>query len=489
MQSRNTHAKHNRNNTLHKSLNTTNTMFNKEVYIERRNHLRKTVTSGLILILGHDEAPINYAGNTYKFRQDSNFTYFFGLRIPALAGVVDLEEGTDCLYGDEQEMEDIIWSGSLPAVSELAERVGVSTVYPSRELKNMLTLSIRKGRKIHFLPPYRSETKVKLSQLLGILPDELFTYASLPLIKAIIAQRSIKASYEIEEIEAACATGYKMHCTAMQLCTPGITEYQITGVIEGIAAAGGGSTSFPVIQSQNSQILHNHDHSNVLTEGRLMITDAGAETAAGYASDFTRTIPVSGKFTKKQADIYNIVLAANNYAIKAAKPGVFYYDVHMATARIIVQGLKDTGLMKGNVDDAVANGAHALFFPHGLGHMMGLDVHDMEDLGEQYVGYDDEIQRSNQFGTANLRLGRRLQKGFVITVEPGIYFIPALIQKWESEKSNSSFINFERVHEYLDFGGIRLEDNVLITDNACRLLGKRRIPITIEEVEQEMSRN
>ena len=464
-------------------------MFNADVYVERRKKLRKSIQSGLILMLGHNESPINYAGNAYRFRQDSNFIYFFGLQIPGLAGVIDMEEGTDCLYGDDREIDDIVWSGTIPSVSELAGRIGISSVHPSRELKNTLLMAIRKGRKIHFLPPYRSENKVKLSNLTGIVPEELGNYASQSLIKAVVALRSIKEPCEIEEIEDACAIGYKMHCESMRLCKPGIREHQITGVVEGIAAAAGGTTSFPVIQSQNSQILHNHDHSNILKQGMLMITDAGAETPAGYASDFTRTIPVGGKFSRKQADIYNIVLAANNNSIKMSKPGILYYDVHIAAAKIIAQGLKDLGLMKGDVDQAVQNGAHALFFPHGLGHMMGLDVHDMEDLGENYVGYDDEIQRSGQFGTANLRLGRRLRKGFVLTVEPGIYFIPTLIEKWESEKSNASFINFAKVREYMDFGGIRLEDDILVTDNGCRLLGKRRIPITIDEVETEMRKN
>jgi Xaa-Pro aminopeptidase len=463
-------------------------MFTTDVYVERRNKLRKSIQSGLILMPGHSEAPVNYAGNTYRFRQNSNFIYFFGLQIPGLAGVIDIEEGTDCLYGDEQEIEDIIWSGTLPSISELAANTGVSSVHPYRELKSKILSAIRRGRKIHFLPPYRGESKIQLSNLTGIRIDELSNYASKSLIKAVVELRSVKYPCEIEEIETACATGYKMHCEAMRLCKPEVREHRITGVLEGIAAAAGGMPSFPIIQSQDSQILHNHSHDNILKSGKLMITDAGAETAMGYASDFTRTIPVNGKFTAKQADIYNIVLAANNHSIEMAKPNVFYYDVHIAAAKIIAQGLKDLGLMRGDVEDAVQNGAHALFFPHGLGHMMGLDVHDMEDLGENYVGYDDEIRRSGQFGTAYLRLGRRLRKGFVLTVEPGIYFIPALIDKWESEQINTSFINFAKVREYIDFGGIRLEDNILITENACRLLGKKRIPITIDEVEAEMSR-
>jgi len=324
--------------------------------------------------------------------------------------------------------------------------------------------------------------------LLGLRISELNNYYSIKLIKSVVSLRSEKEACEIEEIEKACNTGYEMHTLAMRLCKPGKFEYQITGAIEGVAAAANGMPSFPIIQSQNSEILHNHDHSNLLQSGKLMITDAGAETYMGYASDFTRTIPVDGKFTQKQLDIYNIVLAANNHAQSLAKPGIFYYDVHMAAAKIIAQGLTDLGIMKGNVDDAVKNGAHALFFPHGLGHMMGLDVHDMEDVGENYVGYDDEIQRSTQFGTAALRMGRRLKKNFVLTVEPGIYFIPALIAKWELEKINNSFLNFNKIRDYLDFGGIRLEDNILITSEGCRMLGDKRIPITKEEVEAEMSK-
>jgi len=463
-------------------------MFKTDIYVNRRNLLRELIPSGVILFLGHNESPVNYAGNTYRFRQDSNFLYFFGLNLPQLAGVIDIEEETDCLYGNDTDIEDIIWSGDLPSMEQLASQVGVGSVLPYRELKIKLLSAIRKGRKIHFAPPYRGDSKIILSELLGIRIGELDNYTSKKLIKSIVQLRSEKEPCEIEEIEKACATGYEMHTLAMRLCRPGISEYLITGMMEGIAGSANGMTSFPSIQSQNSEILHNHNHNNILQAGKMLVTDAGAETYMGYASDFTRTIPVDGKFTAKQLDIYNIVLAANNHAQEISKPGKFYYEVHKAAAKIITEGLKSVGLMKGNVDDAVQCGAHALFFPHGLGHMMGLDVHDMEALGEKYVGYDDEIQRSTQFGTANLRLGRRLKKNFVLTVEPGIYFIPALIAKWKSEKINSSFINFEKVGEYADFGGIRLEDNIVITDDGCRLLGQKRIPITKEEVEEEMAK-
>ncbi|MDR1129516.1 MAG: aminopeptidase P family protein [Prevotellaceae bacterium] len=463
-------------------------MFETGIYVNRRNSLRSLISSGVVLFLGNTESPVNYAGNAYRFRQDSNFLYFFGLNLPQLAGVIDIEEGTDCIYGNDPDIEDIIWSGNLPSMEQLAAKAGISSVSPRRDLKIKLLSAIRKGRKIHFAPPYRGDSKIILSDLLGIRIAELGNYSSKALIKSIVQLRSEKEACEVEEIERACDTGYEMHTLAMRLCKPGIFEYQITGAMEGIAGAANGMTSFPSIQSQNSEILHNHSHNNILQAGKMMVTDAGAETCAGYASDFTRTIPVDGKFTSRQLDIYNTVLAANNLAQRISKPGKLYYDVHLAAAKTVAEGLKNIGLMKGNVDDAVQSGAHALFFPHGLGHMMGLDVHDMEDLGEKYVGYDDEIQRSTQFGTANLRLGRRLKKNFVLTVEPGIYFIPALIAKWKSEKINSSFINFQKVEEYIDFGGIRLEDNIIITDEGCRRLGKKRIPITKEEVEEEMSK-
>ncbi|MDR2423834.1 MAG: aminopeptidase P family protein [Prevotellaceae bacterium] len=457
-------------------------MFTQDIYINRRNSLRKLLPSGVILLLGHDEAPLNYAGNTYRFRQDSNFLYFFGLSLPGMAGVIDIEEGTDCLYGNDMDIEDIIWNGSQPSMQQLAAKAGVGSVASLKDLKIKLQLVIRQGRKIHFAPPYRGETKIRIANLMEINPQGIADYVSRKLIRAIVQLRSEKEDCELAEIEKACNTGYEMHVQAMRMCRSGVYEYQIAGAIEGIAAASNGATSFPVILSQNSEILHNHSHRNVLQSGKMMITDAGAETASGYASDFTRTVPVDGQFNMKQRDIYEIVLAANNHAIETAAPDIPYFDVHISAAQIIAEGLKNLGLMTGNIDDAVQNGAHALFFPHGLGHMMGLDVHDMESLGEKYVGYDDEIVRSSQFGTAYLRFGRRLKKNFVLTVEPGIYFIPALIAKWEKEKINSSFINFDKVKEYCDFGGIRLEDNIVITDSGCRLLGAKRIPITPDEI-------
>lgn len=432
---------------------------------------------------------MNYSANTYRFRQNSNFLYFFGLRNANLAAVIDLDEDTDCLYGNDPDIEDIIWAGDQVPLAEWAARVGVGAALPMRELRNKMTSAIRKGRKIHFLPPYRADSKIQLSELLGISIDDIQNYVSHPLVKAVVALRSVKDAYEIGEMEHACDIGYKMHVAAMQACRPGVAEHTIAGLIEGIALGHNGQVSFPIILSQNSQVLHNHNHSAILQAGGLMLTDAGAETDKGYASDFTRTIPVSGQFTSKQLDIYNIVLAANNRAIEKIRPGIPYFNVHIEAAHVIASGLKDLGLIKGDLADAVKNGAHALFFPHGLGHMIGLDVHDMEDLGENNVGYDDEVHRSDQFGTAYLRMGKRLRKDYVITVEPGIYFIPALVEKWESERINHSFINFAKVREYMDFGGIRLEDDVLVTEKGGRLLGKKRIPITTDEVQTAMANN
>ncbi len=460
-------------------------MFAKDVYINRRSRLREKLDSGVVLLLGNVDSPMNYRDNTFHFRQDSSFLYFFGLDFQNLAGIIDVDSGEEYILGNDASMEDIIWMGPQVSLKERAEQVGISCVEPFGQLLKRIDQAIALGRKIHFLPPYRAENKLLLRELLGISAGKLSTYASVELIKAIVSLRSVKEPCELDEIRKACATGYQMHTTAMKMAQPGVWEQTIAGTIEGIALADGGTVSFPVILSQNGQTLHNHDHSQVLQNGRLMLTDAGAETGMHYASDFTRIVPVGGKFTQKQREIYEIVLAANNKTQELAKPGVTYLSVHLAAAEVIASGLKDLGLMKGDVKEAVQAGAHAMFFPHGLGHMMGLDVHDMEDLGQIYVGYDREIRPSHQFGTAYLRLGRRLQEGFVITDEPGIYFIPALIDKWKAEKIHSEFINFDKVNEYRDFGGIRLEDDLLITATGCELLGER-VPITPEEIEAVM---
>lgn len=452
-------------------------MFDKQIYTERRNRLREKMGRGIILIPGNNESPLNYTDNTYHFRQDSTFLYLFGLDIPGLFGVIDANTGNDALFGNDNSIEDIIWSGIKPSIKELAASVGVTNTSPFKDL----FVKVNKADKVHFLPAYRADIKLLLEELLGIPTIQLEKHASIDLIHALVGMRSIKDQFEIAEIEVACETGYKMHVAAMKMAKPGVMEQEIAGTIEGIALAYGGGTSFPTILTQNGQTLHNHSHSFPLEKGRLMIVDAGAESNGHYASDFTRTVPVGGKFSQKQLDIYNIVLKANNTATALIKPGETYLSIHLKIAEVITSELKELGLMKGDVKEAVASGAHALFFPHGLGHMMGLDVHDMENYGQIHVGYDDEVRPIDQFGTAYLRLGRKLQPGFVITNEPGLYFIPALIEKWSNEKINHAFINFEQVRKYLDFGGIRLEDDILVTDSGARILGNR-IPINPEEV-------
>lgn len=461
-------------------------MFKKEVYLDRRSRLISKMSGGIVLIPGHPDSPMNAPANILHFRQNSSFLYFFGLDFPDIAGAIDVDSGESIIFGNDVTMDDIIWMGPQPSMKERSALVGVTDSRPYKAMHEYIAEAINKGRKIHFLPQYRAENLILLEGLTGIRASEVNRYKSVELIKAVVDLRSIKDEYELDEIRKAAAVGYDMHVKAMKMAMPGVWEQKIAGTIEGIALAGGGMLSFPVILSQNGQTLHNHDHSLILDEGRLMICDAGAETELHYASDFTRTVPVGGKFSDKQRDIYNAVLAANNNARIMAKPGMKYFDVHLEAAKTLAAGLKDIGIMKGDPEEAARIGASALFQPHGLGHMMGLDVHDMEDLGEDYVGYDDETKRSPIFGLGGLRLGRRLQPGFVFTNEPGCYFIPELIAKWESEKKFADFINYNKAKEYLDFGGIRLEDDLLMTNKGAELLGKR-IPITIEEVESVMN--
>ena len=457
-------------------------MFDVKIYSKRREILKKRMKTGLLLFPGNEESPMNYSANGYRFRQDSTFLYYFGLNEPGLAAVMDLDSDQEILFGNDLDMDDIIWMGYLPGMAEKCRKVGVSYHRPLSQLPDFLAAVVKQGRKIHFLPPYRAEHYLNLSNLLGIDTSSVMSYASEEFIRAVVAQRSIKSKEEIKHIEEALATTHDMHVTAMRKTRPGIRECDLAGEVEGIALAAGGTVAFPVILSVQGEILHNHYHGNRLKSGQLVVNDSGAESGMGYAGDITRTFPVSGKFTPRQADIYSIVLKAQLEAIRAIRPGKKYLEIHKKVSRIIAQGLKEVKLMKGNVEDAVNQGAHALFFPHGLGHMLGLDVHDMENLGESYVGYDAGTKRSGQFGLAYLRLARELQPGFVLTVEPGIYFIPALINKWKMEKKFREFINYQKVHEYLKFGGIRIEDNVLVTAGGGRVLGKP-IPKQIGELE------
>lgn len=456
-------------------------MFERSVYVNRRERLKKLVGNGLILFPGNNEMPMNYHDNTYAFRQDSTFLYFFGHDLPGLAAAIDVDADKDTFFADDFTSTMILWMGPQKTMLEKAQEVGAAHK-PMTDFSSLISNALKKGQKIHILPPYRADRKLWLGDLLGVHPKETENFVSRKLINACVALRSVKEPWEIDEIRGAIPTATAMHITAMKMAKPGVYEREIAGRIEGISLSGGGMVSFPVILTKNGQILHNHNHHNKLQLGDLMVVDAGCSSLRCYATDHTRTTPVGGKFSQRQKEIYQIVLDANNASTAAAKAGVFYKDCHLLAAKTIAQGLKDLGLMKGDVDEAVAAGAHAMFFPHGLGHHMGLDVHDMEDYGEDLVGYDETIQRSTQFGLKSLRLGKKLQEGYVITNEPGCYFIPHLIDAWQANGTNAQFLNFDRINTYRDFGGIRLEDDLLVTADGCEMIGER-IPITIEEVE------
>jgi len=456
-------------------------MFEAKVYVQRRKRLKEQIGSGLALFIGNEECAMNYPANPYHFRQDSSYLYFFGLDDPGLSAVVDADEDKDIVFGDDVTIEDIIWMGDQPKLENRAKKAGVEETAPSKALGEMIRTAIQKGRRVHFLPPYKPETVQKLRELLGINDSLVREYVSQALIKAIVAQRSKKMHEEIAEMEKALGTTYEMYTTAMKMAKSGVYEREIVGRMEGIALSAGCHMAFPTILTVNGQILHNHYHGNILGKGQLVVCDSGAESQMHYASDITRTIPVNGEFTNSQKEIYEIVLKTQLTAIESIKPKVNYRDIHIQAAKTITSGLKDVGLIKGDVDEAVKNGVHAMFFPHGLGHQIGLDVHDMEDLGEKFVGYDEKFKRSDQFGLAYLRFAKELEAGHVLTVEPGIYFIPALIDKWRGENKFPEFIDYDKADEYKDFGGIRIEDDVLVTEDGHRVLGKP-IPKTIQEL-------
>ena len=461
-------------------------MFKSDAYIKRREELRKKIKSGLALFIGNTEAPMNYPDNTYHFRQDSDFLYFFGLDLPGFAGLMDMDSGKDWIFGNDFDMDDIIWTGPQPTVKELALKCGISNTAAMARLEETVKDALAKRRKLHFLPPYRGESKIILGSILKENPCQMKTLASVDLIKAVVSLRVIKEKAEVEEIEKAVDIAYEMHVTAMKMCKSGVKEQEIFGTIEGIALAKGGGTAFPVILSINGQTLHNHAHGNILKKGKMMVTDAGAETNLHYSSDITRTTPVGGKFSRQQQDIYEIVLKASTETIKATRPGVSNRDIHFTACKVIAGEMKNLGLMKGDTDEAVKAGAHALFMPHGIGHMMGLDVHDMESLGENFVGYSDDVKRSDQFGHAFLRFALPYKPGHVFTIEPGCYFIPELIEKWKSEGKFKEFINYSKIESFMPIGGVRIEDNILITDKGHKVLGKP-IPKTIKEIESVCS--
>ncbi len=463
-------------------------LFSKDVYIERRAFLRKSVKGGVILITGNRECPMNYRANTYPFRQDSSFLYYFGIDEPGLAGIIDIDEDTETVYGNDPDLEDTIWLGYQDSLKEKCSRSGILSTKPWNDLKTDIGKAIVRNRRIHYLPPYREERRVLLSSLVGLGLDEIGANASSELIRAVVEQRSFKDEVELAEMEKTMNEVTRVfYLEAMNQVQPGRFEFEIAGLIHGLTLQKKCMMAYPVICSVNGHILHNHYYGNQLQSGNLLLIDAGAESPLHYATDLTRTFPVSGKFTGLQKDIYNLVLQAEVASIQAIRPGIRYLDIHLHASGIICQGLKDLGFMKGNVEDAVNAGAHTLFFPHGLGHMIGLDVHDMEDLGEEYVGYDDEVKRVNQFGTGYLRLGKKLKEGFTLTVEPGIYFIPALIEKWMSEKLHSDYIHYDKVKQHADFRGIRIEDNVAVTASGHKVIGDP-VPKTISEIENIMKR-
>ena len=464
-------------------------MLSKETYIARRAELKKLVGQGVIILFGNNEAPANYPANSYApMRQDSSFLYYFGQHRDGLVGVIDIDNDEEWLFGDDIDVEDIVWMGYTPSVADLAAEVGITKTAPMKEL--FIKFKVQSSKfKVHFLPPYRHDIQILIMDLLGIHPSQQKEKASLALIQAVVKMRSTKSAEEIAYIDAACDVGYVMHTTAQLLIKPGVTERFVAGQVDGIARSLSQGNSFATIFSQHGEIMHGSPSDAKLEDGRLVICDAGCELD-DYCSDHTRTMPVNGKFNQRQLEIYSIVEACHDYVLEVAKPGVKYMDVHFAVCRLMTERLKELGLMKGDVDAAVAAGAHAMFLPHGLGHMMGMDVHDMEGLGQIYVGFDEETRPNlEQFGTNCLRMGRRLQEGFVMTDEPGIYFIPALIDDWKASGHCKEFLNFDKLETYKDFGGIRIEDDLLITADGCRFLGTKRIPYHPQDLETFMSTN
>lgn len=454
-------------------------MFAKETYIQRRALLKKNIGSGVLLFLGNDEQGLHYEDNTFRYRQDSTFLYYFGLSFAGLSAIIDIDEDKEIIFGDELTIDHIVWMGTQPTLKEKSGRVGITEVMPSAEIMNYLHKAVRKGQTVHYLPPYRAEHKLKLMEWLGI--PSARQEGSVPFIRAIVAQRSYKSAEEVEEIEKACNVTADMHITAMKVLRSGMYEYEVVAEMNRVAESNNCELSFATIATVNGQTLHNHYHGNKVKPGDLFLIDAGAEVESGYAGDMSSTIPADKTFTPRQRAVYEIQNAMHLEAVKALRPGIPYMDVYDLSARVMVEGMKELGLMKGNAEDAVREGAHALFYPHGLGHMMGLDVHDMENLGEIWVGYNGQ-PKSTQFGRKSQRLAIPLEPGFVHTVEPGIYFIPELIDLWKGEKKFKDFINYDKVEEYRNFGGIRNEEDYLITETGARRLGKK-IPLTPEEVE------
>ncbi|MCP4180468.1 MAG: aminopeptidase P family protein [bacterium] len=462
-------------------------MFSSETYKTRRNKLREELGTGLILLPGNIETPMDAFANCYPFRQNDSFLYFSGINISDLFIVIDIDNNTEILFGDDITFEDKIWTGPQPLLADIAEKSGIKIVKTKSELHSTLNKAIHSKRELHFLPNCRSEILIKFSELLNIPSHKINDHASVNLIKSVIAQREIKSDAEIEEIEKALDISYEVYTTLLSTIKPGQCEKYLLGKLFDVVFSHGSKVSFSPILTVKGKTFHIGEYSNILNKGDLLLIDSGAKSPLHYASDITRTYPVSGKFTDRQKVIYNAVLNAQLTAIQNIKPGIYYKDIHIKASEAIVEGLKDIGLMKGNIQDAVEAGAHSLFFPHGLGHMLGLEDHDMEVLGEDYVGYDHSISRSSQFGLSALRLAKKLKENFALTVEPGIYFIPDLIDQWNSENKFAEFINYQEVEKYKDFEGIRIEDDIIVTNDGYRILGSQPIPKDIGDIEERMS--
>lgn len=459
-------------------------MLGKEIYIERRKRLKENFKEGLILIPANNYSPLDCKDNCYPFLQDATFRYYFGISHPGLIGIIDIDNDEDIIFGNDYTMSDIIWMGKQKFLKELIKEVGIEKFIEKENLKDFLI----ERKNIRFTNQYKEDIKNYLSSLLDISPFDFDKYISMDLVMAIIEQRNIKSEIEIKEIENAVNTTKEMHLAAMKNVKAGMREYEIVADVEKAAKKDNAYFSFQTILTKNGQILHNHCHDNVLEEGDLVLLDCGAINKNGYCGDMTTTFPVSGKFTERQRTIHNIVSAMFEKAFSMSKEGVFYRDVHLEICKVMAENLKQLGLLKGNVEELVAAGAHALFMPHGLGHMLGMTVHDMENFGEIYVGYDNEIQKSKQFGLSSLRLGRRLKVGYVFTIEPGIYFIPDLFEKWKKEKLFEEYLNYDEIEKYMDFGGIRMERDILIIKDGARILGEV-FPRTADEIEEFMKRN
>ena len=454
-----------------------------ERYVRRRQSLREAVREGVILIPASTTA-WRSADNRWPFRQSSHLLYLVPIIRPGLLLALDVDNGRDILFAPAEDPDDLVWHGPNPAIREEAAAVGIDDVRDGSDLPQFLNEVRGVGRPIHLPPIFQPGVREEVAGWLGIAPEGVQARVSEELIRALGEQRLIKDEQEIGEIERALNVTAEMFRAAMQVARPGISEAAVRGEMARVVLGANMTFSFNPIVTVEGEVLHKETYHNTLADGDLLLIDAGVETPAGYASDITRTVPVSGTFTGRQREIYEIVLAAQLAAIAEIVPGASFRAVHDRASRVIASGLTKLGLMRGDPAEAVAAGAHALFFAHGLGHPLGLDVHDLHDLGDE-VAYDPDQPRSQKFGTRFLRFGRTVKQGMVLTVEPGIYFIPALIDSWRAENRHADFIDYGAVDRYRTFGGIRIEDDVLCEEAGSRVLGPD-IPKLPHEVEEAM---